>query len=140
MNDRFFVDTNVFVYAFQPAEPRKQRLAADLIRAAITTHKGVVSYQVVQEFFSVALRRFAEPMNLMEAEQYLVTTFRPLLAVHSSYSLYEQALELTRRHSLSWYDCLIVAAALEADCRILYTEDLQHGQKLDNLRIQYPFL
>jgi predicted nucleic acid-binding protein len=140
MNGRFFVDTNVFVYAFEPAEPRKQRLAEDLIRAAITTHKGVVSYQVVQEFFSVVLRRFAQPMNLMEAEQYLVTTFRPLLAVHSSYSLYGQALELTRRHSLSWYDSLIVAAALEAECRILYTEDLQHGQKFDNLRIQNPFL
>src|ERR1700686_728789 len=106
MNDRFFVDTNVFVYALEPAEPRKQRLAEDLIRAAITTHKGVVSYQVVQEFFSVVLRLFAQPMNLMEAEQYLVTTFRPLLAVHSSYSLYGQALELTRRHSLSWYDSL----------------------------------
>jgi predicted nucleic acid-binding protein len=140
MNDRFFVDTNVFVYALEPAEPRKQRLAEDLIRAAITTHKGVVSYQVVQEFFSVVLRLFAQPMNLMEAEQYLVTTFRPLLAVHYSYSLYGQALELTRRHSLSWYDSLIVAAALEADCRILFTEDLQHGQKFDNLRVQDPFL
>jgi predicted nucleic acid-binding protein len=66
-------------------------------------------------------------------------TFRPLLAVHSSYSLYGQALQLTRRHSISWYDSLIVAAAIESDCRILYSEDLEHSQKLDNLRIRNPF-
>jgi predicted nucleic acid-binding protein len=79
-------------------------------------------------------------MSPAEAEQALALTFRPLLAVHSSYSLYGQALELTRSNSISWYDSLIVAAAMESDCRILYSEDLQHGQKLDNLRIQNPFL
>jgi hypothetical protein len=65
-------------------------------------------------------------------------TFRPLLAVHSSYFLYGQALRLTRRHSLSWHDSLIVAAAIESDCRILYLEDLEHSQKFDNLRIRNP--
>jgi len=48
-------------------------------------------------------------------------------------------LQLTHRHALSWYDSLIVAAALEADRRTLYTEDLQHGQKFDNLHIRNPF-
>jgi predicted nucleic acid-binding protein len=140
MSDRFFLDTNIFVYALSRSVPAKRLTASRLIEEAIESGKGIVSFQVVQEFFSVAFRRFTPTMLPAEAEQALSVTFRPLLAVHSSYSLYGQALELTRRHSLSWYDSLVVAAALEADCRILYTENLQHGQKFDNLRIQNPFL
>ncbi len=140
MSDRFFIDTNVFVYALEPAEREKHLRAKELIRIAIDTRKGVVSYQVVQEFFSVALRRFAQPMNSIEAEQYLVTTFRPLLAIHSSYSLYVQAVQITRSHSISWYDSLIVAAAVESGCSILHTEDLQHSQKFGNVTVQNPFL
>jgi predicted nucleic acid-binding protein len=140
MNDRFFLDTNVFVYELSSSVPAKQVIAARLVDHALESGKGIVSFQVVQEFFSVAFRRFAPPMLPAEAEQVLALTFRPLLAVHSSYSLYERGLELTRRHSLSWYDALIVAAAIESGCRILYTEDLQHGRTFDGLLVQNPFL
>jgi predicted nucleic acid-binding protein len=120
-------------------EAQKRVHALDLIDRAISTGKGVISYQVVQEFFNVAIRHHAQPMSIAECEEYLSTVFRPLLAVHSSQSLYIHALNLTRRHSLSWYDSLIVAAALEANCRILYTEDLQPGQKFSDLRVVNPF-
>jgi len=140
MNDRFFLDTNVFIYEVSSSVPSKQTVAARLVRDALQSGKGIVSFQVVQEFFSVAFRRFSPPMLPAEAEQVLALTFRPLLVVHSSYSLYAQAIELTRRHSISWYDSLIVAAAIEANCRILYTEDLQHGQKFGNLHIRNPFI
>jgi hypothetical protein len=62
------------------------------IRRAVATRKGIVSFQVAQEFFNVALRRVAEPMTLGETEQYLATVFRPLMAVHSSQALYGAAL------------------------------------------------
>lgn len=140
MSDRFFLDTNVFLYMFDPKAPEKARLSEALIRRGVETRKAIVSFQVVQEFFSVAFRRLAPPMPLSEAEQFLAITFRPLLAVHSSYSLYTQALQLTHRYSLSWYDSMIVAASVEADCRILYTEDLQHGQQFDKLTVRNPFL
>lgn len=140
MSDRFFLDTNIFVYEVSGSVPAKQVIAARLVDEALESGKGIVSFQVVQEFFSVAFRRFTPPMSSSEAEQVLALTFRPLLAIHSSYHLYEQALELTRRHSLSWYDSLIVAAAIESGCGVLYTEDIQHGQRFDNLRVQNPFL
>jgi predicted nucleic acid-binding protein len=140
MSDRFFLDTNVLVYALSKSDLSKQAVAIRLLTDAIDSGKGMISFQIVQEFFSVAFRRFNPPLTLVEAEQFLAMPLRSLLVVHSSYSLYSQALQLARRHSISWYDSLIVAAALEADCRILYTEDLQHGQKFDNLRIQNPFL
>jgi|SRR5579859_390380 len=140
MIDRFFLDTNIFVYSVTASSPDKRRIAAGLIGRGIETGKGVISYQVVQEFFHIAPRRFAIAMSLAQCEEYLSTTFRPLLAIHSSQALFSEALQLNRRYSLSWYDSLILAAALEAECGVLYTEDLQHGQRFDKLRVLNPFL
>jgi predicted nucleic acid-binding protein len=140
MSDRFFLDTNIFVYSLAANPSSKKERALDLVDRAISYGKGVVSYQVVQEFFSVAFRRFTPKMIFAEAEQYLATTFRPLLIVHSSYSLYLEALTLSRRYSLSWYDSLILASASESQCRILYSEDFQDGQSFRNLKIVNPFI
>lgn len=140
MNGRFFLDTNIFVYSFDRDAPKKTRRAGELIHEALATHKGVVSFQVAQEFFNVALRRFAHPMSVSEAEQYLATVFRPLMAVQSSPSLYAEALQLKGRYRLSWYDSLIVAAAVQSECNRLYSEDLQHGQKFHELQVENPFL
>ena len=95
---------------------------------------------MVQEFFNVALQHFTQPMKLDEAEQYYSTIFRPLLSVHSSHALYLEALHLQARYRLSWYDSLIVAAAIQAQCDLLLTEDLQHGQKFAGLQVENPFL
>jgi len=139
MSARFFLDTNVFVYTFDHTAPAKAKKAAHLIRRAVDTGEGIVSYQVVQEFFSVALRRFSQPMTIAEAEQYLITVFRPLLAVHSSPAIYVEALRVLAKHRLAWYDSLIVASALEGRCAVLYSEDMQHGREIEGLRIENPF-
>lgn len=140
MNARFFLDTNIFVYSFDQNAAAKARRAMELIRDGATTRKGVVSYQVVQEFFNVALRRFQVPMGIVEAEQYLNTIFRPMLSVHSSPSLFTEALQLNHTHRIGWYDSLIVASAIEGGCSLLFTEDLNHGQKFGSVQIQNPFL
>ena len=139
MSGKFFLDTNIFAYAFDATAPAKARKASRLIRDAVDTGKGIVSYQVVQEFFNVAFRRFAQPMSVAEAEQYLVTVFRPLLAIHSSPALYVEALRIAGKHRLAWYDSIIVAAALEGRCETLYSEDFQRGREIEGLRIENPF-
>ena len=65
--------------------------------------------------------------------------FRPLLAVQSSQAPYSAALRVKDQHRLSWYDALIVAAAMEGGCSILYSEDLQHGQQFGDLKVENPF-
>ena len=140
MSDRFFLDTNVLVYALSKRVPPKTVIASRLLDEGIASGKGVISFQVVQEFFSVAFRRFSPPMLPAEAEQVLAVTFRPLLAVHSSYPLYGRAIDLMRKNSVSWYDSLIISAAIESECGILYSEDLQHGQKFDSVVVRNPFL
>lgn len=140
MSAKYFLDTNIFVYSFDESSAQKAKRATELISGAITTRKGIVSYQVVQEFFNVALRQFKEPMRPDEADQYLVSVFRPLLVVHSSQSLYAEALQIFQRYRFHWYDSLIVAGALQSQCEILYSEDLQHGQRFGSLEVRNPFI
>jgi predicted nucleic acid-binding protein len=140
MSGRFFIDTNLFVYTFDAQAPARAKKAAQLIRRAADTGEGIISFQVVQEFFSVAFRRFPQPMSIADAEQYLITVLRPLLAVHSSPAIYFEALRILEKHRLSWYDSLILAAAVEGQCDKLYSEDFQHGRKIEGLRIENPFV
>ena len=140
MSDRYFLDTNIFVYSFDQSSAEKAKVATQLIREALTTQKGIVSYQVVQEFFNVALRLFSQRRKAANCDEYLSTVFRPLLGVHSSHSLYVEALYLQAQSGLSWYDSLIVSSAIQAQCGLLYTEDLQHGQRFGTLQVRNPFL
>lgn len=134
-----FLDTNIFVYSFDTSAPAKAQRARQLIRDGIEKRSAVVSFQVVQEFVNVALTRFAAPMTEEDAEQYVWTVFRPLIAVHSSPGLYVEALHLRRRYRFSWFDSLIVAAALEAGCTTLFSEDFQPGMRVDSLTVVNPF-
>jgi len=138
MNGRFFLDTNIFVYSLDELSLRKSEEANRLIRHAIVTKTGAISYQVVQEFFNVAYRH--SPMRPAEAEQFLSAVLRPLWIVHSSPALFLKGMQLMERFHLQWYDALIVAGAIEARCGILYSEDFQNGQKFDGLEVRNPFL
>jgi predicted nucleic acid-binding protein len=137
--DRAFLDTNIFVYAADEADMKKARRAQKLIADAAGSFDGVTSYQVVQEFVNVVLRRFSKPLAMAEVERYLSTVFQPLFIVHSSLVLYSSALRIQSRYRLSWYDALIVTAALEAGCTTLYSEDLQHGQRFGSVTVKNPF-
>lgn len=139
MNDKFFLDTNIFAYMFDARAAQKAEKARRLIKEAVSTRKGVVSQQVVQEFFNLAFRKFQPAMTLAEAEDYLSTMFQPLLVVQSVQT-YKEALQLHSRYRLPWYDSVIVAAARESGCEILYTEDFQHEQRFGELRVKNPFL
>jgi predicted nucleic acid-binding protein len=140
MSGKFFLDTNIFVYSFDARSPGKGASASRLIKRAIETRPGIVSYQVVQAFFNVALRRFAKSMTETEARQYLSVTFRPLLSVHSSLGLYGDALRVANQFGCSWYDSPIIASAISGECETLYSEDFQDGQRIANLTISNPFL
>jgi predicted nucleic acid-binding protein len=137
---RHFLDTNIFVYTFDLEAPDKARRADGLVSEALATGAGIISYQVAQEFVALARKPFQTPMNFEQIERYWHTTLRPLLAVHSSPGLFIRALDLARRDQLSWYDSLIVAAAIQGGCQVLYSEDMQHGRRFGDLVIQNPFL
>jgi predicted nucleic acid-binding protein len=137
---RHFLDTNIFVYTFDLEAPEKAKRAENLVAEALASGAGMISYQVAQEFVAVARKPFRTAMSFEQIERYWLTTLRPLLLVHSSPGLFIRALDLARREQLSWYDSLIVAAAIQGECEILYSEDLQHGRRFGDLVIQNPFV
>jgi predicted nucleic acid-binding protein len=139
MSDRYFLDTNIFVYCFDSSDRRKQQKANTLVSAASRERSGIISTQVVQEFLNVATRKFAKPMTAAEARVYLQTVLSPLCEIFSSVLLYDSALSIQSETGYSFYDSLIVAAALEGQCRYLYSEDLHSGHTIRGVTIENPF-
>ena len=141
MNDKFFMDSNILIYTFDSKAPRKQEIARELVATALKTQKGIISFQVVQEFLNVATRKFETPLTEAEAEKYINQVLTPLCEVFINMELYIKAVKIMERWQYSFYDSLIITAALQAECKILYTEDLQHGQVIElTLTIKNPFL
>lgn len=140
MSDRFFLDTNIVVYAFDRAAPAKVAIANQLIEKALTTQNGVISYQVIQEFLNVALHKFKTPITIEDAHTYLEEVLLPLCEVTPSGSLYHTALHIRTETKYSFYDSVMLAAALESKCAIFYSEDLETNRKINTLTIRNPFL
>jgi len=138
--DRYFFDTNIFIYSVDRSDPTKQAIANQLIRSSLDNANGIVSYQVIQEFLNISLKKFARTVHGADSFDYLREVFEPMIVVESSLSLFDEALAIYNRYKLSWYDSLIVAAAIEAECDVLYTEDLQHLQRFGELVVTNPFL
>lgn len=135
-----FLDTNVFVYQLDGADARKQAIADALVRQALLTQDACISFQVVQECLNVFTTKARVTLTPAQAQTYLDAVLAPLVQVGASTDLYRRSLGLRARWQLSFYDALIVAAALTAGCRRLITEDLQHGQQIESLTIENPFL
>ena len=134
-----FFDSNVFIYLFDTTDVRKRELAFDLVNRGLIDGKVCISHQVVQETLNVMVRKLPKPMAADTAQTFLQHTLVPLWRVMPSAALYQRGLALQARWKFSFYDSMIVAAALEAGCKRLLSEDLQHGQRIEGMRIENPF-
>ena len=134
-----FIDSNVFVYLFDTTDKRKREIAHDVVDNALGQGSGCISHQVVQETLNIVTRKLAKPLGPDDAERFMTHSLLPLWRVSPSAALYGKGLQLQARFSLSFYDALIVAAALEAGCTRLLSEDMQHGLRIETLRIENPF-
>ena len=138
MSAEHFLDTNILVYMFDETGAAKRRQAENLVNESLAKGTGCVSFQVVQETLNVLIRRLGFVAE--DARRALEQVLVPLWQVYPSSVLYQDAISLQSRYGFSFYDSLIVAAALEAGCTRLYSEDLQHGQQIQRLTIVNPFM
>jgi predicted nucleic acid-binding protein len=134
-----FVDTNILLYAHDAGAGDKRRRAADLLRQLVQSGRGVVSSQVLMEFFVNAMRKPSPPLASSDAMR-VVEIYAPWVVAPTSAETVLSALQLRERYKLSPWDALIVAAAIEARCERLFTEDLQHGQRIEGVEIVNPFI
>lgn len=135
-----FLDTNVFIYPLDAgADEAKRACAQALIGQALAEGTAVISWQVVQETLHVTAHKFKAAVSEADRLNLLKHVLEPLWQVQPTAAVYRRATEVQARQGFGFYDSLIVAAALEAGCKRLLTEDLQHGQRVGTLRIENPF-
>lgn len=140
MQGDYFLDTNIIVYLFDPSAPSKREKARQLVRDGLESGRAVVSWQVVQEFLHVGLHKFKSPLTPGEATDFLDGVLGRLCRVYPSPELWKVALHLAAQTGYHFYDCLILAAALQSGAAWLLSENLQHQHRLGSLTILNPFL
>lgn len=133
-----FLDTNILVYAHDDADLVKSRTASELILNLAQAGTGVLSTQVLGEFFQVVTRKLAQPLTPTDAGEAL-RGYEVFRVVQIDVPMIHAAVAVVTRHGISYYDALIVAAAARAGCRILYSEDLNPGQKYLGVTVTNPF-
>jgi len=140
MKDNYFIDTNIFIYSFDQQETVKRDIAKEMIKKALIDGKGFISSQVIQEFFNVATKKFESPLSVLEAKDFMENVFKLLNVVQPNFDFISKGLDVSVTRGYLFYDSLIIAAALGSGCKVLYSEDMQHGQMIQNLKIENPFL
>jgi predicted nucleic acid-binding protein len=131
-----FVDTNVLIYALDSANPRKQQVARVWRAELWKSRRGRTSFQVLQEFFVNVTQKALSSKELARAEVRDLLAWDPVTV--DAFTL-ERGWKIQDRYKLSFWDALIVAAAQQAACGYLLTEDMQAGQDLDGVVVVHPF-
>ncbi len=134
---RTFLDTNILVYSDDPRDPEKQSRAVTLLTEHLRHRTGVLSIQVLQEYFSTTTAKLKLPAGLAKQR---IENFAMLYVVEPRVDDILAAIDILRLHGLSIWDALIIRSAKEARCSVLLTEDMQHGQIVDGVKIVNPFL
>lgn len=135
--ERRFVDTNLFVYAYDSSAGRKREVARDLISGLWDSREGCASIQVLQEFFVNITRKVPEPLSVRDTAT--------LVEDLSAWTIHTpgprdvlSAIEFHERMDVSFWDAMILTSARSLGCQVLYSEDLNAGQSYDGVRVENP--
>ena len=136
MTDRVFVDTNVLLYRFSEATPEKRRAAELWFAALWEADAGVLSWQVIFEFYANATRNAAAGTQLAREAVNQLTRWNPVVPASS---LIQRAWHWCDAAQINFWDALIVAAAERSGCRYLLSEDFQAGRRFGSVTVVNPF-
>jgi predicted nucleic acid-binding protein len=139
MKGRIFLDTNILVYANDRTQKEKQESAKRIIADGIISENLVLSAQVISEFFVTITSKIKVPLLKIEARNQILL-LKNLEIVEIDFSLILSAIEILNEFKFSYWDSLIIAAALKSKCDIIYSEDLNRGQKIHTVKIENPFI
>jgi predicted nucleic acid-binding protein len=135
MNERSFLDSNILIYTDDQDALQKKSQALELIERLRRNNVGVLSTQVLQEYYAATTRKLGVSISIARRKVELFAHF-DLVQINLIEIL--AAIDLQRLHHFSFWDALIIRCALNSGCARLFTEDLQHGQRIDGLEIINP--
>ena len=139
MSDRIFVDTNILIYAHDLSAGDRHAKASAIIESLWETETGVISTQVLQEFYVTLTRKIKNPLKPDEAREIIRNYIAWPVQINDPETTI-RASEIEEKNSLSFWDALIVAAALRLQAKKIISEDLNHGQIIEGILIENPLL
>ena len=134
---KVFLDTNIIVYAYDRTAARKHDVAGDILVEAWNSGNGVISTQVLQELFVTLTRKIPNPLTIPETRKMIVDFLKWDVVILNGDTILD-AIDIHAKHKFSFWDSMVVSAALQGGADLLYTEDL-HGITIDGLTVKNPF-
>ena len=136
---KVFVDTNIIVYAYDISAGEKHRKAVEIMKDIWSTGYGIISSQVLQEFFVNVTRKIAKPLNVLTAKE-IVKDLLKWKTVSINGEIILEAIDIHNEYKYSFWDSAIIAAAIEGGAGVLLSEDLRDKHKIKGLVIKNPFI
>jgi len=138
MTERVFIDSNIFIYAYTGDDDQKHTISRDLLRYHVSNNDIILSVQILNEFYSV-MSRYNYPHD--EIKICLNEIIGQVKVMPLTLGTFKQCIIIKEKYGYSWWDSLVLASAIENDCKILYSEDMQSNQIIENrLMIVNPFV
>lgn len=134
---KVFFDSNILVYFADSADPQKQQIAENLIKNAVINDNGVISTQSLQEFFAATTRKLL--CTKEKAKEYVENFSDSFTIEQVSVTLILKAINISIKNQFSFWDSLILSAAIQSGCIICYSEALSNGQIIEGVKIVNPF-
>lgn len=137
MTSKTFIDTNIFVYSLDKANPEKQKQARKLLKSAKNSGSGVISTQILQEFYITATTKLKIDQALAREVTLSLTNF-DLVTVDKA--IIRKAIDCAAASNISFWDALVISSAVAGGCKTVWTEDLNHNQVINGVKIENPFI
>ena len=138
MRDKIFLDTNIIVYAHDHSSGEKHTVSREIMEYLWENRNGAISVHVLQEFFVCVTQKISKPLLIKNAKAILEYLSTWEVVVNDKH-ITLNAIDIQERYRFSFWDSLIIQAAIQSQARLLFSEDLPNGQVLDNLKIINPF-
>jgi len=138
MNDKIFIDTNILVYAHDRSSGKKYEISKTIVEKLWVGRNGVLSTQVLQEFFYIVTKKIISPLSISKAKEIVEKLLYWQIVVNDG-QIILQTIDLCRKYKYSFWDSLIIQSAISAKANLLLTEDLQSGQIIEGVKILNPF-
>ncbi len=136
--DKTFIDTNIIIYAYDVTAGEKHKTAGIILADLWNSGLGVISTQVLQEFFVNVVQKIPKPIDKRQAQKIVRDFLKWHVVVNTGDSIIE-AIDICLKYEYSFWDSMIIEAAIKGDAAILISEDLQDGQVVDGVTIKNPF-
>lgn len=133
---KIFIDTNIFVYSLDNSDSTKKKKARKILKKLVNEHQPVISTQVIQEFYVTATKKLGVDQLVAKS---IIRSFQNFEVVHVNTDLIYNAIDCSILNKLSFWDSLIVSTAEFAKCEVIYSEDMNNGQKILGVEINNPF-